>query len=255
MADESPRGGSASPRPPAVKICGLRRREDVEVAAEAGAAFLGLVFAESPRRVASRSRASELVDGVAPAAVGVFVDAEPGEVARTAEAVPLEVVQLHGREPPEACASLRDRGLRVWKAIRPGSEEELADGVRRYRSVVDGLLIEGYSPEAAGGTGTSFPHEWWSGAGLDELGGADGPELILAGGLTPENVAGALARTSPGVVDVSSGVEREPGLKDPARVRSFVRAVRGAGRRRGGRSPRPGERDDRAADAGGGVES
>lgn len=224
---------------PEVKICGLRRRVDAEAAAGAGAAFLGLVFAESPRRVASPSRAAELVEGLPPGAVGVFVDAPPVELLRTAEAVPLDVVQLHGSESPELCASLRSGGLRVWKALRPESEDELARAADRYRSSVDGLLIEGHSEEAAGGTGTSFPHGWWKGAGLDEVSRGDGPSLVLAGGLTAENVGDALARTSPQVVDVSSGVESEPGVKDPERIRSFVRAVRAARRR--GRGP------DRAA--------
>lgn len=237
---------------PAVKICGLCRREDVVAAAEAGASFLGQVFAPSPRRVPSPSRSAELLEGVPAAAAGVFVDAPPVEVVRTAEAVPLDVVQLHGSESPELCASLRGGGLRVWKAIRPESRAELEQAVARYGPVADGLLVEGYSEEAAGGTGTAFPHEWWEGAGLDELSGADGPALILAGGLTPENVGEALERTTPRVVDVSSGVEREPGVKDPRRIRDFVRAVRDAGRagKNGGDASGP---SGRAAGAGEGA--
>lgn len=221
-------GGDGRPGAPAVKICGLRRREDVEAAVEAGAAFLGLVFAESPRRV-TPSRAAELVDGVPGTAVGVFVDAAPVDLLRAAEAVPLGVIQLHGSESPELCDAVRSAGLRVWKALRPTDAEELAAGVERYRGHVDGLLVEGHSEEAAGGTGTSFPHGWWRDAGLDAAGDGDGPSLILAGGLTPENVAEALSRTSPHVVDVSSGVESEPGVKDSGRIRAFVRAALGAG--------------------------
>lgn len=219
-------GGSG----PAVKICGLGRREDVDAAVAAGADFLGFVFADSPRRV-SPGRASELADGVRARRVGVFVDADPADVIRTAEAVPLDVVQLHGSESPETCGSLRGPGLRVWKALRPQSADELAGMAVRYGGSVDGLLVEGHSEEAAGGTGTAFPHEWWGRAGLGEADGGDGPVLILAGGLTPENVAEALARISPQVVDVSSGVEREPGVKDPERIRAFVRAAGKAGRR------------------------
>lgn len=215
----------------AVKICGLGRRRDVEAALDAGAAYLGLVFADSPRRV-SPARASEIVEGAEAAAVGVFVDAAPAEMLRAAESVPLRVVQLHGSEAPELCASLRDGGLRVWKAIRPTAAGELEAEVERYREHVDGLLVEGHSDEAAGGTGTAFPHGWWGEAGLDRL-APGGPELVLAGGLTPENVAGALARTSPAVVDVSSGVETRPGVKDPERVRAFARAVRRADRGEG----------------------
>lgn len=236
-------GGDGEARAPDVKICGLRRREDVEAAVESGAAYLGLVFAESPRRVPTPSRAAELVEGVPARAVGVFVDAAPAEVLRTAETVPLDVVQLHGSESPELCASFRSAGLRVWKALRPESPGELADGVERYRDGVDGLLVEGYSEEAAGGTGSSFPHGWWETAGLGEAAAEGGPELILAGGLTPENVGTALGRTSPHVVDVSSGVEREPGVKDPRLIRSFVRAVLegGAPEREGEGGPEPGD--------------
>lgn len=227
--DDDRRSATDGPsRGPDVKICGLGRREDAEAAAGAGAAYLGLVFAESPRRI-TPARAGELVEGVPASAVGVFVDAPPGRMRRTAEAVPLDVVQMHGSESPEICGAVRGAGVDVWKALRPRSAAELAEGVARYRESVDGLLVEGFSEEAAGGTGTAFPHEWWTEAGLGEDRDRDGPALILAGGLTPENVAGALARTSPQVVDVSSGVETEPGVKDPGRIRAFVRAVREAG--------------------------
>lgn len=242
--EERGSAGSAPNGSPAVKICGLGRRGDVEAAVRAGAAYLGLVFAESPRRVAP-SRAAGLVEGVPARVVGVFVDAEPAEILETAEAVPLDVAQLHGSESPELCGTVRSTGLRVWKALRPRSAAGLADGADRYRESVDGLLVEGFSEEAAGGTGTAFPHEWWREAGLDEDRTGEGPALILAGGLTPENVAAALDRTSPRVVDVSSGVETGPGVKDPDRIRAFVRAVREASA--GGSSPEP-----TAAAAGGG---
>lgn len=230
------RGGAGSP---AVKICGLARREDVDAAVEARVGYLGLVFAESPRRV-TPSRAAELVKDVPARVVGVFVDATPEEVLRTAEAVPLDVAQLHGSESPRVCEAVRSAGVDVWKALRPRSAAGLADGAARYRESVDGLLVEGFSEEAAGGTGTAFPHEWWQEAGLGGDRDGDSPALILAGGLTEENVVAALASTSPGVVDVSSGVEIEPGVKDAGRIRAFVQAVRGAGRGSGGdREPIP----------------
>ena len=224
---EASDGQAASRRGgPAVKICGLTRREDVLAAVDAGAEYLGVVLAESPRRV-SPSRAARLLRDVPARAVGVFVDAPSEHVRRIAESVPLDVAQLHGSETAETCGALRDSGVRVWKALRPTSAGELAEGAARYRGSVDGLLVEGHSEEAAGGTGTAFPHRWWEEAGLEAGGGPEGPTLILAGGLTPENVARALDRTSPGVVDVSSGVETEPGVKDPGRIRAFVEAVRG----------------------------
>ncbi len=235
------RGGAGSP---AVKICGLSRREDVDAAVEARVEYLGMVFAESPRRV-TPSRAAELVEGVAARVVGVFVDASPEEVLRTAEAVPLDVAQLHGSESPGVCETVRSAGVGVWKALRPRSAAGLADRAARYRKSADGLLVEGFSEEAAGGTGTAFPHEWWQEAGLGDDRDGDSPATILAGGLTAENVVAALASISPGVVDVSSGIEVEPGVKDPRRIRAFVQAVRGAGPGGRGREPIPAAGEDR----------
>lgn len=216
---------------PEVKICGLRRREDVSVAAAAGATYAGLVLAESPRRL-SPGEARELASaarelGLSP--VGVFVDRGGEEIARLADRVGLAVVQLHGDEPRGACARLRGRGLEVWKAIRPRSREEVAALVERYRSAADALLVEGWSAERAGGTGTAFPHDW-----LAPGKGDPRPErLVLAGGLDPGSVGDAVRRVRPDVVDVSSGVEREPGVKDADRIRSFVERATRAGRELG----------------------
>lgn len=211
-----------------VKICGLRRREDVEAAASAGADYAGFVFAPSPRRV-EEGRVEALMQGLDLTPVGVFVDAASEEVLATAEREGLRVVQLHGSESPEICAALREAGLEVWKAVRPRSRRELARQAERYRRV-DALLVEGHSPVAAGGTGTSFPYEWLSDRPGAGGGGTEGPVpvLVLAGGLSPETVAAAIRAVRPRVVDVSSGVERAPGEKDPRRIRAFVRAARGA---------------------------
>lgn len=213
-------------RRPRVKICGLRRRDEVRAAAEAGADYVGLVFADSPRRVtpseagALAGKASEA--GLVP--VGVFVDRPVEEVRSLASRVVFEVAQLHGDENPEACRQLRHGGLEVWKAVRPRSREELWEAVERYRGAVDALLVEGHSPEAAGGTGTRLPLEW-----LEDEGSRPLPRLVLAGGLDPDNVAEAVREARPDVVDVSSGVEAAPGEKDPERIRAFVAAVQEAG--------------------------
>lgn len=212
------------PAAPDVKICGCRTPADARAAVEAGATHVGVVFADSPRRV-TVEEAVEIVEAAGGArAVGVFVDASPEEVLAAAGASGIEVAQLHGRETPEACAALREVGLEVWKALRPRSAAELEAGVERYRDAADAILVEGFSPAAAGGTGSGFPLAWLERA-RDRL-TEDGPALVLAGGLTSENVAAAILEARPDVVDVSSGVERRPGRKDPERIRAFVKAAR-----------------------------
>jgi phosphoribosylanthranilate isomerase len=134
------------------------------------------------------------------------------------------VVQLHGAESPEIAAALREGGWTVWKAIRLREPEELARAVDEYGAAVDGLLLEGWSPVAPGGTGTSFDWEALA-ARREEM--PDSISLILAGGLNPGNVARAASLLRPAVVDVSTGVEHSPGLKDPAAVAAFVAAARG----------------------------
>ena len=236
---------------PRVKICGLARESDVAAAAGAGADFAGLVLAESPRRLApddaARLAAGAREAGLRP--VGVFVDRPVGEVARLADRIGLAGVQLHGGEPPEACVSLRAGGREVWKAIRPRSPDELERLTDRYADAADALLVEGWSPEAAGGTGTAFPHRWLAGGGR-----RPGPRIVLAGGLDPDNVARAVRTVRPDVVDVSSGVESRPGRKDPERIRAFVRAVRGAaGPEDGGRGDGDGPRSGGSAPDRGGT--
>lgn len=216
-----------------VKICGITRREDARAATEAGADYLGFVFADSPRRVDPGS-VGELTAGLSVARVGVFVDRSPASVRETARTAGLGAVQLHGHEPPEACRRLSSDGLTVWKALRPRSVEELVEGVGRYRDRADAILVEGHSPEAAGGVGAGFPHEW-----IEALEGSGSRfPLVLAGGLTAETVAEAVRRVRPEVVDVSSGVERRPGVKDPARIHAFVAAARAAGREASGAGAR-----------------
>lgn len=216
--------GGDGPDAPAVKVCGVGRPRDVATAAEAGADYVGLVMAESPRRLdeeTARELAALAADaGLAP--VGVFVDRPAAEVRSLAARVGLEVVQLHGDEPPSACRELRDGGLTVWKAVRPRSREELHELAGRYRGVVDALLVEGYSPEAAGGTGTAVPRSWLGGGEEGRI----AARLVLAGGLDPDNVAEVVRDVRPDVVDVSSGVEEAPGRKDPALIRAFVKGAR-----------------------------
>jgi phosphoribosylanthranilate isomerase len=212
--------------PPAVKVCGLTRHEDAAAAVDAGARYLGVILAPGGRRTVAPGDGAVIFADLPVQRVGVFVDAPVDELRRAAEAARLDVLQLHGDEPPELAAALRDEGFTVWKALRPRSGDELAAGLVLYAGAVDAILLDGWSAEARGGTGASFP--WREVA--ERL--AEMPAetmLVAAGGLRPDNVAEAASILRPQVVDVSSGVERAPGVKDHDAVRAFVAAVRGLG--------------------------
>lgn len=206
--------------PPAVKVCGLTRHEDARQAAGAGAAYLGVILAPGGKRSVTPEAARVIFGGLSARRVGVFVDAD--DAAAVAEAAGVHVIQLHGDESPEAAARLREAGWEVWKALRPRTGGEFAGEAPRWAGAVDALLLDGFSAAARGGTGASFP---WAevAARLDAL--PAGTRLIAAGGLRPGNVAEAAIALRPAVVDVSSGVEISPGIKDPDAVRRFVRAV------------------------------
>jgi phosphoribosylanthranilate isomerase len=208
---------------PEAKICGLTRRPDAEAAARSGAAYAGVVLAPGGKRSITPAAAAALLEGLPVRRVGVFVNAAVEELHRAAEVAGLDVLQLHGDEPPERVEAVRGAGAwRVWKAVRPRNGGEFLEAVHRYGPVVDGLLLDGWSPDARGGTGTAFP--WQEVAKHRDL-LPDNVVLVAAGGLGPANVGRALALLRPHVVDVSSGVERSPGAKDPEAIRAFVDAV------------------------------
>ena len=204
-----------------VKVCGITSPEDGVAAAEAGADAIGLVFwPESPRAVALE-RARAIGEALPPfvVRVGVFVDASRDEMARAADAAGLDMLQLHGDEPPEAFADLPRRAL---KAVRVGDGFAPEDALR-YAGKAAGILVDTRLP---GGTplpgGTGVPFDWSLVRGLAE----QVRFLMLAGGLSPSNVAEAIGSARPHGVDVSSGVESGPGRKDPEKVKDFVQAVR-----------------------------
>ena len=209
-----PRGG----RPVAVKICGITSVEDALMAAEAGASAVGMVFWPGSPRVVDVARARAICQALPPFVlrVGVFVDAPAEEMARVAEAVGLDALQLHGEETPESMASLPRRAI---KAVRVGPGFESVQALR-YEGVAAGLLLDTRVPLGAPG-GTGQPFDWNAVRGLRPRVGW----LMLAGGLTPQNVGGALSVVHADAVDVSSGVESAPGKKDPAKVRAFIEAV------------------------------
>jgi len=212
-----------------VKICGITNADDARTAARAGADAIGLVFAESPRRVTvpqARAIVAALPPFVTP--VGLFVDAQVDFVRQVAGDVGVSVVQLHGDEPGEMIDQLAP--LRVLKGIRV-RDRSFVDDVRRLSAWrgrgLCGLLLDAFSPDARGGTGKRF--DWDLLAGAHEAGAlVDTPPLVLAGGLTPDNVAAAVRRLRPWALDVSSGVESQPGRKDPDKIERFITQARNA---------------------------
>lgn len=201
-----------------VKVCGITRPEDAEAADRAGADAVGLIFAPSPRRIDLwQATAIERVLSPWIVRVGVFVDAGLAAMDRAIAAARLDVLQLHGRETPEFVRKVREEfGLRIVKSVRVGDGLDL---VRLDEYEVDAFLFDTYVPGRAGGTGKTF--DWdlavpW----------ARRVRLILAGGLTPENVGEAVRRVRPYGVDVASGVEREPGVKDHTKMQRFIANVR-----------------------------
>ena len=221
-------GGAIGTR---VKICGLTRREDALMAASAGAHYLGVVLVPGSPRAREAEEARAVLEGHSASAVMVVANRPVKDLVRAAEIVEPSVIQLHGDEDPVTVSAVAAAGpWRVWKAIRVKTPEDVARGRDRYAGVARGLVLDGWDPERLGGTGAPF--EWDRVAGLLD-GWPPDAELVVAGGLRPENVRRAVAILRPHVVDVSSGVEREPGVKDRFLVESFMDGVRGPGRLEG----------------------
>ena len=206
-----------------VKICGLTEPTRVEQAGRLGAAYLGFVFYPPSPRAVDPARARELA-AAAPetaATVGLVVDASDAELETILEMVPLDLFQLHGYETPERVAEIALRfGCRVIKALRVETPEDLAN-LRAYAAAADMVLFDAKPPrDAAWPGGHGLPFDWRLLEGID----LEQPWL-LAGGLHAGNVAAAVALTGAPIVDVSSGVESRPGIKDPERLDAFFAAV------------------------------
>jgi phosphoribosylanthranilate isomerase len=203
-----------------VKFCGIARLEDAEHAAELGAWAVGMIFwPRSPRRC-RMDEAATIAAALKrrTALAGVFVDAHLDEVAANADALELTLIQLHGDEGPAYCAEVARRtGAKVIKAARVRDRADVR--ALHAFAATDFHLLDAYAPGRPGGTGETFA---WELAGEHAR---DRP-LILSGGLTPANVAEAIAAVRPFAVDVASGVEQRPGVKDHARMTAFAQAVR-----------------------------
>lgn len=201
-----------------IKICGITNFADAVAAIESGADALGFNFYRGSARFVSPQVARDIIEHLPQnvLSVGVFVNEEgPETVARIAAEAGVAAVQLHGDESPAYCRALKDRmvikGLRVSRDFKP-------EDVARYGT--EAVLLDAYSPKARGGTGETF--DWSLARRAREL----MPKLFLAGGLTPDNVAEAVAAVRPYAVDVCSSIEVAPGRKDTARMRLFIAAAR-----------------------------
>jgi phosphoribosylanthranilate isomerase len=199
-----------------VKICGITNLADAQAAVEAGADALGFNFYEKSPRFVPLKTAAEISKQLPPFVmrVGVFVNAPEELILRAISEAGLTLLQFHGDEPPEFCTQF---GLMSMKAFRIRDAESLK-GIPNYQT--DAYLLDAFSPTAIGGTGEKF--NWDLAVEAQKF----GKPIFLAGGLTPENVAGAVRKVQPFGVDVSSGVESSPGKKDHAKVRAFVSAVK-----------------------------
>jgi len=211
-----------------VKICGITNLDDARCAAEAGADFLGFIFYPKSPRFVTPERVRVIIQAIrdefgadAPRCVGVFVDELVARVQVVLDSAGLDLAQLHGNEPPDEVRMLRPR---AFKAIRPRSRDDAEAAVAAYCDIVSDaalpqILMDAYHPQQFGGTGILAD------LAVARLLARD-HRLLLAGGLTPETVGPAIGRVRPWGVDVSSGVERARGIKDHARVRAFIEAVR-----------------------------
>ena len=199
-----------------VKICGMTRPQDAELAANLGASALGFIFWPGSPRSVSAATAKAIVEGV-PAnvlKVGVFVDQPAVEVAQVMDLVGLDVAQLHGHESPEYCRQLMASNRRIFKAVAPENGAVNIDEVDPEIVV----LVDAHDPDRFGGTGKTV--NWDSAREI-----AATRKTILAGGLNAANIKLAVRTVRPYGVDVSSGVESAPGIKDPIRLRSFFEAL------------------------------
>ncbi len=207
-----------------VKICGFTNLEDALYAAELGA-DVGMIFTPKSKRIISPEKAAGISRELSKKypkskRIGLFLDQDLEYVRKTAGNVGVDIIQLHGDEPPEYCKKLRDFWY-VWKVLKIGEDSEAAlEKIKDYKDSVDAILLDTEVKGQAGGTGKTF--DWEAAVKAKEY----GLPIILAGGLNPSNVARAIAKVDPDRVDVSSGVEISPGVKDHKKMRSFIETAK-----------------------------
>lgn len=207
-----------------IKFCGMTRAEDAAFAASLEAAYVGVVFAGGPRMLTVDRAVEVLTSVVPPKRVGVFGDQSVDEIVRAADRLRLNAVQLHGESDPRRIEEIRRRfDGEIWKVQRVARAGQL-DLSETGLLDRDAVLIDAYVKGALGGTGVALP--WEEIASEVSALQRSGRKLILAGGLTHENVGRAIRTLAPYVVDVSSGVESSPGIKDHQKMQAFRNAVR-----------------------------
>ena len=213
-----------------IKFCGLTRAEDAAYAAELGAGYVGVIFAESPRRLAPVAAKSVLAAaGTTVKRVGVFGTNSPDEIAKAVEQVGLDVVQLHADPTGADVLALRGGFAGdIWAAVRVG-DGHMPEDAQILLEAADAIVLEARSQHLLGGTGQALP---WSELAADLARVRGGVSVVLAGGLTAENVGTAIRTLAPDVVDVSSGIESAPGVKDHRLMKAFANAVAGSPRRK-----------------------
>ena len=199
-----------------VKICGITRISDAEMAVRWGANALGFIFAESPRQITPQ-KARDITRRISPfvKTVGIFVNEHPSKIKEIVDFCGLDLVQLHGNESVSVCSEMSPR---VIKAFRVQGEETLND-IASYKDHVRAILLDAYQQGINGGTGRTF--DWELALKAKE----SGIPMVLSGGLRPENIREALERVAPSAIDVSSGIEKRPGIKDHERMGMFMEKV------------------------------
>ena len=200
-----------------VKICGITNYEDAAIAVDLGATALGFIFADSPRQITPQ-KARDIIHAIPPfvKTVGVFVNESPAAIKEVVHYCGLDLVQLHGDESPDLCHALMPSTI---KALRIKDASSIQSSLA-YPGKVRALLLDTYAKDKAGGTGSTF--DWRLAIKIKEL----GIPIILAGGLGPSNIDGAIRTVKPYAVDVNSGVEECPGKKSPMLMKDLMKRVR-----------------------------
>ena len=202
-----------------IKVCGITRAEDAVAASDLGADAIGLVFYSPSSRAIVIDDVAEIVAGVSAnvSVVALFVDPTKEEVTKVVDSGYVDLLQFHGAESEEFCCSF---DIPYMKAFRVGLDADLQEAITAYPSA-ELILLDSYNKTAPGGTGDVF--DWDRTASISD---SSLSKLVLAGGLNPDNIAAAIAKVKPYGVDVSSGVESSPGIKDHALINKFIEGVR-----------------------------